>query len=671
MFYLIASFLLISDTTHIEQLPLYKLEEVVVTATKLPTPLKNAPVSVTILDSEYIKNINAYDVSDILNSVSSIKVEKYGGVGAVSGILTRGLYSSETQILIDGRPVNSPSLGGADLSWISPVNIDKIEIIRGPLSSVYGSNAIAGVINIITKDIENDNIHYSYGSWNTVMTSVSTGMKTGNLKYKVDAGIRNSAGARQNSAYKSNEINGKISYGKLDFQTGCYKGKVGCPGVEPAESTIYRYETQKQLGNDKVSSLYDFSNSEKFYINSCFKLSDLKLNGFINRWNDDSYSEWIGGYSPSFEHHIGNNNYKTSFYGIESQYTKQLLKKMCFMSGLSVQKSQFISTNKDSIIDNFMSTSSWDANQTIIAFYLQNELSVASFRLNLGCRAESILDYSSQISPRASIIWLVNSSIKVSAIYGKGFRAPTLNDLYYPKDAFSEGNPNLVPEKSESYELGAELHKKDFLLKITAFKQNTYDMIRWDAVGSIGPYGNKWTPANINKVLTNGIEVELNTDMTKYFNSSLSYTYLNALQENKELVRTDTLIVKEVRRQSAYIPEHKLNIDIGYKILKDLKTNISAEYISETYNYYQNWNNWPDISMDTKKLSSWVSPFFYIPPSYIIVNMNLHKKWKMFDTYFSVDNLFDEGYSKFGNDMKDRNYPLPGRNLNIGVTVTL
>lgn len=668
MFNLAIALVLTVDSSFTENYPLYKMEEVVVTATKLSSLRKNVPVSVTVIDSDEIKNINAKDVTDILNYVSSIKVEKYGSMGSVSGILMRGLYSSQVLVLVDGRPINSPSLGMADLSWISAGNIKQIEIVRGPISSLYGSSAIAGVINIITrKPKKNNSCSFSYGSWNTMVSLIENSNMINALKYTITANMRNSDGARPNSEHKNSEITGTLEYnfkpGRISLQTGYYKSKTGSPGVKPPEDTADRQDTQKQLGNDEVSSLYDFGQNEKIYFNTSAEIYNFKLSGFLNNWDDNSYMEWISGFDPNWEHHIGTSNYKINFYGIEPQYSYKW-KKMILTLGANVNKTELITTSMDSISStDSVTNQEWKKTRTTIAAYLQDEIKLDPFRINIGCRAESTLEYPSQISPRASIVWMINKELRSSVVYGKGFRIPTLNDLYYPEDPFTEGNPNLKPEKSESYEAGMEWIKnfndeKNIISKVWIFRQDTYDMIRWDAVGSIGPYGNKWTPSNINRVTTQGVETEIVLGLLKNLKCRFNYTYLNAIQKNMEITRADTLKLEEIERIAAYIPEHKLNVGLEYKTFYDLKISTGIGYVSETYNYYQ--IGWPIVTDTTKTL-----------PAYTLLDLKVSKNWKIVECSFAVNNLLDSKYAKFGGNIKDENYPLPGRAFTVEARLIL
>ncbi|MBI4721813.1 MAG: TonB-dependent receptor, partial [Candidatus Stahlbacteria bacterium] len=447
------------------QYPIYEMDEIVVTATRTPRLQKEISLPITVITEEEIKGINLKDIGDIIGYGLSAKIEKYGGMGAVSSIFMRGLYSAHTMVLIDGRPVNSPSLGGADLSWISGVGIERIEIVRGPISSLYGANALAGVVNIITHSKPKNNVSLSYGNWNTFISSMESGKSFGNLTSIVTGAYRKSDGERDNSAHNSKELSGKVKYKlgvwNFNLHTGFYQGETGMPGVKPASDTMERNLSQKRLGNNEVSSLYDNSKDNRFFSTAGVNFHNLKLSGFLNNWEDDAHREWIDLNWVTFqeERHNANDNHKTKSYGIELVDTRKLWNNL-ITYGASFNKDIFEATSIDSNLttDSCLRTP-WDADRETKAIYLQDEIEIRKVRATLGIRWDSTSYDTSgfaQISPKTSIAWKFIEGSKLIASYGKGFRTPSLNDLYWPSDPFAEGNPNLKPEKSESYEVGID-----------------------------------------------------------------------------------------------------------------------------------------------------------------------------------------------------------------------
>jgi len=129
----------------------YYLDEIVTSATRVPQLLKYTPSSVTVITEDRIKAKNPKDVGDVIEDAAGVKVERYGSLGSTTTVHIRGLLSSHVLVMVDGRPVNAPSQGIADLSWLSVENIEKVEIDGGPGSAQHGSSAVAGVVKIITK----------------------------------------------------------------------------------------------------------------------------------------------------------------------------------------------------------------------------------------------------------------------------------------------------------------------------------------------------------------------------------------------------------------------------------------------------------------------------------------------------------------------------------------
>ncbi|HDZ62138.1 MAG TPA: hypothetical protein ENH40_03205, partial [Nitrospirae bacterium] len=229
------------------------LDEVVTTATRIPHLLKYTPSSVTVITRDRIEAANPQDVADVLEDIAGLKIERYGSMGANSTVHIRGLYSSHVLVMVDGRPVNSPSTGSADLSWLSVDNIERIEVVRGPGSALYGANAVAGVINIITKSPPEEftaKVTTSYGTWDTLITRLENGWKLGDFSYSVTANRKNSNGYRDNSAHESRDISAKLFYEfdkevNLSLSGGHYHGRTENPGAKPAENFNMRTGSQQ------------------------------------------------------------------------------------------------------------------------------------------------------------------------------------------------------------------------------------------------------------------------------------------------------------------------------------------------------------------------------------------------------------------------------------------
>jgi len=303
--------------------------------------------------------------------------------------------------------------------------------------------------------------------------------------------------------------------------------------------------------------------------------------------------------------------------------------------------------------------SAWKADRITRAFYVQDEINLEPVTLNFGVRWDNPSDFGSQTSPKVNLLWEVADTTNLKLSYGQSFRAPTLNDLNWPSTPGAQGNPDLKPEKGEMYEMGLErAFGEKFLLRTSFFHQKVDDMIDWAPTGP----ANKWQPSNVNKVKANGVELEGRANFTENFSASLTSTYLDAQQHNMELRDSATSRMEEVKRQQAYVPKYKVDLDLEYENLfrkKGLRLNLDCQYVDKTYQYYNNWAAWPAVSTDTKRLKD-----------YTLVNIKLAQSFKNGEVFLGVDNLFDREYAhQFGLDIDDQDYPMPGRSITGGIKV--
>jgi len=649
----------------------YYLDEIVTTASRIPQLLKYTPGSVSVITEEMIKKKKPQDVGDVLEDVAGLKVERYGSLGSTTTIHIRGLYSSHVLVMVDGRPINSPSLGIADLSLLSLDNIEKIEVVRGPNSALYGSSAVAGVVNIITKNPPEErttNASVSYGTWNTLMTSMESGATLNDLGFLISGSYKTSDGNRDHSDHKSGDFNIKTSYEfneetRLTVSSGHFYGETEVPGVKPAPDISNRNNSQIMLGNNDVSSLFDYNRNRHSYINADFESGDLQLDAYLNYWNDDSHMEWI----QSGSRMIQDDKLKTTVYGGELQYSMEIIEQHALTGGVSLKEETFdVDSNMLDSSTAIITKSQREPSRTTWAFFAEDEITIEPVRVVLGVRHDDPDNFKAQTSFKANVLWTVGENTNLRVSYGDSFKAPTLNDLYWPESSFDLGNPNLTPEKGDTYELGIEQTFGDkILVRTSVFRQELEDMIVWAPTGPPDPFGgNKWQPDNLNKAVIKGIEVESRVAIVKGFDFLLSYTYLDGEQKNKELVDAVTNALEERTRTIAYLPRHKLDLGVSYEDLlsvSGLNLHLNAQYVSETYQYYQNWDAPPVVSMDTKKMDS-----------YWLADTKVTKKIKNMEIFFAVNNIFDEEYAiQFGQTIDDRDYPMPGRSITGGITVRM
>jgi len=653
----------------------FDLGEVVITATKTPHLLKETPGTITIITEEEIKNKNVKDIGDILQDIAGVKILRYGGVGSQSTINLRGLFSTHTLVLIDGMPINSPDTGSVDLSQIPVDNIERIEIIKGPFSALYGANAVSGVVNIITKSPPEKfitDIETEFGSWERFKIGLDNGGKLGKFGYLFNSGYQETEGARDNSFFRINSTDLKTQYifsddNILSLKLSYHGSKSGVPGPKPSSDPTLRNISQLTYGNEEVSSLKDYQEEEYINFSLGWNWEKLKMNLYSNQWNKDFYDwyawqDWFGVlHQNEAEYH---HNPITN--GLNLEYNIPCGENHLFTTGISLVNEEYSYKSKD--VDKVASTSTdiyFDSSRDTLSFLFQDEIKKEPFTFVIGARYDEPDDYSSQVSPRASFLWSINDKTNMKVSAGKAYRQPTLSDLYWPSDPYSQGNPNLQPEDSYSYEMGLErVFFEKILVRLTGFYQEVKDMIQWAPTGPPDPWGTpKWQPSNIGKVQTTGLETEAKFVFNKKINSIFRWTLLNSTQSTQEIVNGFTYAMEERERTTRYTPKHKFDFDLNCLNFLGIDITLNYQYVTEIFNYYLDWANMDfvtgEVPMAIKKLSP-----------YNVVNLKASKKLKSGEIFFTVDNIFNEEYStQFGNEIYDQNYPMPERSFNLGMKI--
>jgi len=657
-----------------EEEDIFNLGEIVITATTVPHLLKDTPGTVTVVTEEEIKEKNIQDVGDILENVAGVRITRYGSLGAESSVSLRGLYAAHTLILIDGRPINQPQSGSASLSQLSPDNIERIEVVRGPFSSLYGSGAVGGVVNIITKTPPEEfktTLYTSYGSWNTWITRLEHGGTVERLSYLLNGEYRTSDGERDNSFNHAKDLALKLEYpledGKIYFKAGHNSGKTGVPGPEPSDDENKRSLSQKIYGNDEVSSTEDYQEHRDQYIDIGGEWKNLKLKIYENSWDLD-WHQWYAvssGWPPVTHHHKLISKHRTISRAVSLQSNWELYPANRLTIGLSYRNDIYDNESRDK--DEEASTvarSTIEESRYTQSIFLEDEIIVEPLTVTLGGRWDNPSDYDSQFSPKINLLWNLTDKSRLRASWGKAYRAPSLQDLYWPSDPFTQGNEDLKAEKTTSYELGWEQEWNERVLsRLTYFQQEVKDMIQWAPTGPPGLYGPKWWPDNIGRVKTQGLEAEVKVAFTENINSTICWThFFKATQKRDEIVNGFTSEMEEKKRDAIYTPENKVDLTFTHKNLFGIgaEFNLNAQYVSKVKNYYTDWDHMNPVTgavpTEEKKLSA-----------YTVVNVKVSKNIRNWEVFLAVDNLFDENYAtRFGYDLDDNDYPMPGRSVTIG-----
>jgi outer membrane cobalamin receptor len=502
----LAMLLVFSGNAVMAEEPTMELQEVVVTATKTEKDPKDVTQTVTVITADEIKKSGATSAAEVVRKTAGVTLNDQGPRGSLTTVSLRGSRYAQVLVLLDGKRLNSRRDGGYNLSDLPVLldDIERIEIIRGPSSALYGADAVGGVVNIITKKPEKTQIIASgaVGSHGYDSATVSYSGKPAKFYYSLSTGRETSEGFQANSDLEQGSIGTKLGY---DFThdssvelTANYIGKeIGVPG-----STLFPSPQARQWTRDTVAGLG--------YRTKLSRELDLKINTYYNR-GILKYKD-PGAFFPQDSRH------KSGGYGADTQVNWLVNPWNAITIGMETRR------------DTLDSTDVGDHGASLQAGYFQDEISIGEpLIIVIGGRHDSHSLYGDKFSPRASARYLFTGSgtiIRTSA--GKAFRAPTFNDLYWPDTGWAVGNPNLRPETSKEYEGGIEQPLgKGNAIKLTAFERKVKNLIDWQ----LDPLTFKYSPVNIGRARIRGSEYEAKVSPAEFVTIALNYTYMNAVDE--------------------------------------------------------------------------------------------------------------------------------------------
>jgi outer membrane cobalamin receptor len=294
----------------------------------------------------------------------------------------------------------------------------------------------------------------------------------------------------------------------------------------------------------------------------------------------------------------------------------------------------------------------WNASSHNIGAWLEFKYRIKHIILAPSLRYDRNSRFGNFLSPGVGLIspLIDNLWIKLSA--GKAFRAPTFNDLFWP----NAGNPDLKPEHGWAYELRFESSPSPTLFAaLSLFARSVNDRIAW-----LPGDNNMWQPQNVNHISVRGVDFEMNKQINDFTNIYLEGSYLQAKQRNNEITYdfydwvadTSLTIIEEVKRDAAFTPKYTASARLHFSLPYGYDFNIEGLYVATQVNYYVSYDEYPDITMDTKTLDS-----------YIMLNIGFSKKvLNYLKLSVGAKNLLDKDHAKqFGNSMTDLDYPMPGR----------
>lgn len=609
-----------------EDLQEFALDDMVITASRVPTQKVDTPADISVITKEEIADQNYANVSDALRAIPGVNVLGSGAKGSSMGqdkILLNG--DERVLVLVDGRRMNLGSSGNSSADWLPPVNaIERIEVLKGGGSALYGTDAVGGVINVIMKkgsDIGNHvTVKAAGGSWNAEQYAISaSGSNDSGLGLIVSATkerrgeykFKNANGKSQmlkNSGYDDTGVIVKLDQ-KVgeDNRIGVNFEHINAEGGSPfGYSKWGTTDSHKRISNN-VALRYDWNES-----------SDEK--GYVQVYKNYQHAHFR---SPSVSNQ---SNFTDSTVGFEAQQNFKFSETDAFTAGLEYYKT--------TVDNNALYTGKRDINNK--AIFAENRWEFApTWQLNTGLRYDHHSRYGSEVTPKVALNKKFDENSNVYLSWGRVFNAPTTDDLFwYQPGAYpTYGDPELKPEKGYVWTLGGNAKLNDKTdISASVFYSDIKDAIDW-----VWDDGTTTQAINVNKEKRRGLELSLNHDFDDNLSAYASYTYVQVKQ------------------------------DKGYGFAKDLTTkpNIyraGLKYKNADWLFTLNANA---VTGQSEKQ--------FVDSSYF--TLDLGAQYKINDNaklFINGYNLTNARYAEFGGLYKngEAKYPMAGRSFIIGAEYT-
>jgi vitamin B12 transporter len=518
----------------------YTLEPLIVTASKIPTTFLATKGNILVIEGEEIKNSPASSIADLLNFCSGINITQKSAEGIQSDVSIAGGTFEQTLILIDGIKVNDPQTAHHNLNLpIQLEDIERIEILKGAATRIYGGGAFAGVINIITKKEETEKIRIKtmIGDYKLLDGNLSLSKPFGFSYNYLSVSGKHSEGYRPNTDFDiwniffKSDINHKKARGDIAFG---YNDKEFGAGY--FYSDIYPNERE---------------HTKTAFLKSSVDLGKINTGFYWRRYKDDYIMDYE---NPDFYR-----AYQTThIYGLTSQSSLSSKIGVTFV-GLDWGSEKMRSTN----LGNYSRVKS--------NLFIEHSLPVVkNLSVVFGSSLFYFSDWNWHFYPGADVGLKLNKQTHLYASVETSFRIPSYIELYSDSPA-NIGNSELTPERALSFEAGIKIVKGSILTNINAFIRKETNVIDWVRATSSDP----WRAENVGEVTIKGVDVNILykpiVRMYKNFpipHINLGYTFLNLDKDESSL-------------QLKYLlnnPEHKFTLNVDYELSSNLKQIWTGRY---------------------------------------------------------------------------------------------
>ncbi len=610
-----------------------EIDEITITATRTPISADSATTVVTVIDKEELAKQQIFQVADYLKTVAGVSIASSGSLGGTAQLRMRGAEANQTLVMIDGVEMNDPAAGDEfQFEHLTSNEIERIEIIRSPMSAAWGSDALAGVINIITREADAPlslSAFGEYGSFDTLRTGARIAASGDKWKLALGAGHMKSDGSNvsrtgiEADGYENTSVNMRASVEITE-------------NLNLAVTARHSDTTSEFDGTDWATGLPSDSDNSSDTKKTALSAA-VENNAFDDRLNQSLRLTWL-------DTEIVN----MAFGAISGETGAQKLG-LYFNNRIALSDGHTVTLAIDHEDTDFTQSgdaSFWgDPNQQqnhkntgYLADYvgdITDELTLAA-----SLRYDDNSDFENITSWRAGASYKLSDSARVFMSGSKGQKAPTFLERFGYFAGSFQGNPDLKPEQSTGYEIGIEQTVGTLVMSAAYFNTDLTNEID----------GFYFDPATFNFTAINkegdskrqGVELSLEGEINDTLSFSSNYTYIDSTEDDGTGVQ-----IQEVRR-----PKHMASLSLYAELSERLNISASLSHTSKAIDLF-----WPPLAWESERVEL---------KAYTL--MRIAGDFRINDTvslYGRVENAFNQNYENvFG-------FATPGRSAYFGLRLAL
>ncbi len=607
------------------------LDEIVVTATRIPTPIRHSLSDVSVLERTAIEQLDHVSLPELLSTLPGVQITTTGGRGDISTLSMRGGNSAHVAVLIDGLRISSATQGTTAIQAIPLEQIERIEVVRGPVSSLYGADALSGVIQLFTAQgsgMPAPTVYVGTGSYGTAIASAGYGGKIGDTRFNLRAGVEQSDGFSSikaakgglfdmynpdNDTYANRNLSASLLHQvspDLDLSTRVFYSK-NTKHYDATNCDAFGVTCTANFDNRNLQELQSIQVSAQYRFNDIWDAS-VKFGQ-----STDFSKNWLVDPSTSI---VSIDEYETRQNQITWQNNFKALGGLLTLTG--ERRAVDVGSTKSFVVSEQTTNSlslGYQARYGKHAFQASGRHDRITL---LGEHDSGFLGYGYQFATA----WTARTS------WGTAFHAPSFNDLYWPLDVvnFFQGNPGLQPEQARNREIGLVYAVPGVHAGVTAYHNKVINLIDYVPASAAPWIG---TMGNVGAATLKGVTLDYSARMGPW-SWKLAFDYLSAQDD----ATGKTLQRRAPRNGSAEIRREFEHFDLGARIQ------------ATSYRY----NN----KANTQRL-----------PGYAIVdldaNYHLDRSWKL---EAKIGNLLNQDYTQVRSTLSPFNdYAVPGRTFFIGL----